>query len=78
MRGNDAGFRDASSDQRIQPARQTVTDDWDEKEENSTQTSSSSSESHQAKKLSDQEKARLKIGDPGVRRDEDILSSWDD
>jgi len=79
MRGNDAGFRTDHQNQAVNhvgsasSSAAVTADDWDDKPPSQSQ-----QQSHHTKKLSETEKARrLKIGDPGVRRDEDILSSWD-
>ena len=74
MRGNDTGFRTDQQNQAVNhvSSAAVTADDWDDKPPSQSQ-----QQSHHTKKLSETEKARLKIGDPGVRRDEDILSSWD-
>jgi hypothetical protein len=77
MRANDIGFRDVPTT--IQTTHlSSSSDDWDAKEDEQVDSKEQTNTKIKTKNiLSDQEKARLRIGDPGVSRDEDILSSWD-
>jgi len=75
MRANDVGFRDVPTT--IQTHLSSA-DDWDAKEDEQLDSKEQTTTKIKDKNIiSDQEKARLRIGDPGVSRDEDILSSWD-